>query len=156
MPAIDTTKAPEGALQTHEYGTLRANPAYALRGRNHRRSQGVVHVRRTKEALVCRWRQSPVTGRLECVWGIERIAAPPIENPTPVSGDLNRHRRRIELRKISMLATALILIGVGGWSMRTAPRVDASTAGAIYPLGLMTNAKNLPEAHYVDYTFVFN
>jgi hypothetical protein len=35
-------------------------------------------------------------------------------------------------------------------------RVDASTAGAIYPLQLMTSAKNLPEGHYVDYTFVFN
>ena len=157
MPAIDTTMAPEGALQTHEYGVVTANPAYALRGRNHRRSQGAVHVRRTKEALVCRWRQSPVTRQLECVWGIERIAAPPIEKgPTPVSGDLNRHRRRIELRKISMFATALILIGLGGWSMRTAPRVDTSTADTIYPLRLMTNAKNLPEAHYVDYTFVFN
>jgi len=73
MPAIDTTKAPEGALQTHEYGMVTANPAYALRGR---RSQGAVHVRRTKEALVCRWRHSPVTGQLECVWGIERTAAP--------------------------------------------------------------------------------
>ena len=55
-----------------------------------------------------------------------------------------------------MFATALILIGLGGWSMRTAPRVDTSAADTIYPLRLMTNAKNLPEAHYVDYTFVFN
>ena len=60
------------------------------------------------------------------------------------------------MRKISLLATALILIGVGAWTMKTAPRVDASTAVAIYPLQLMTNAKNLPEAHYLDYTFVFN
>jgi len=68
----------------------------------------------------------------------------------------NRHQRRIELRKMSMFATALILIGLGGWSMRTAPRVEAARADAIYPLGLMTNAKDLPEAHYVDYTVVFN
>ena len=60
------------------------------------------------------------------------------------------------MRKISMFATALILIAVGAWTMKTAPRVDAPTAAAIYPLQLMTNAKNLPEAHYVDYTFVFN
>jgi len=74
----------------------------------------------------------------------------------PLRGDLNRQQQRIAMRKISMLATALILIGIGAWTMRTAPRVDASTADAIYPLRLMTNAKNLPEAHYVDYTFVFN
>ena len=81
----------------------------------------------------------------------------PLEkDPTPVSGDLNRQQQRIGMREISMLASALILIGIGAWTMRTAPRVDASTAGTIYPLGLMTNAKNLPEAHYVDYTFVFN
>lgn len=60
------------------------------------------------------------------------------------------------MRKISMFAAALILIGVGAWTIRTAPRVDASTADTVYPLGLMTNAKNLPEVPYVDYTFVFN
>jgi hypothetical protein len=59
------------------------------------------------------------------------------------------------MRKISIFATA-ILIGAGTWTMRAPPRVDASTAGPVYPLQLMTNAKNLPEAHYVDYTFVFN
>jgi len=60
------------------------------------------------------------------------------------------------MRKISMFATALIMFGVGAWTMKTAPRVDASMADAIYPLRLMTNARNLPEAHFVDYTFVFN
>jgi hypothetical protein len=60
------------------------------------------------------------------------------------------------MRKISVFAAALILIGVGAWTMRTAQRVDASTADAVHPLRLMTNAKNLPEARYVDYTFVFN
>jgi len=100
MPAIDTTTAPEGALQTHDHvslwrrawsyvsraatarlaiydtsavGMVTANPAYTLRGENHRRSQGAV---RTKEALVCRWRHSPVTGHLESVWKIERILIP--------------------------------------------------------------------------------
>ncbi|HEY2528625.1 MAG TPA: hypothetical protein VGJ20_11880 [Xanthobacteraceae bacterium] len=60
------------------------------------------------------------------------------------------------MRKISILAAALILIGVGAWATTTPPHVDASTADAIYPLQLMTNAKNTPEAHYVDYTLVFN
>jgi hypothetical protein len=60
------------------------------------------------------------------------------------------------MRKISIFAAALILIGLGAWTMRSAPRVDASTSDAVYPLQLMTNAKNLPEGRYVDYTFVFN
>jgi hypothetical protein len=60
------------------------------------------------------------------------------------------------MRKISIFAAALILIGVGAWTLRATPRVDASTAEAVYPLGLMSNAKNLPEAHYSDYTFVFS
>ena len=98
MPAIDTTRAPEGALQTYEYVDL----SYDRRGRNHRQSRGAVHVRRTRDVLVCRWRQSSVTGQLECVWGTERTAATPIEkNPTPVSDDFNRHHRRVEMRKLS-------------------------------------------------------
>lgn len=60
------------------------------------------------------------------------------------------------MRKISIFATALILIGVGVWTMRTTPRVDASTADGVYPLQLTINAKNLPEVHFVDNTFVFN
>lgn len=58
------------------------------------------------------------------------------------------------MRKISMVAGALILIGFGAWAMTPTPRVDASTADTIYPLQLMTEAKSLPELHYVDYTFV--
>jgi hypothetical protein len=64
--------------------------------------------------------------------------------------------RGIEMRKISMFAVTLILIGIGAWTMTAAPHVDASTADAVYPLQLMANAKNLPKANYVDYTFVFN
>jgi hypothetical protein len=60
------------------------------------------------------------------------------------------------MHKIGVLAAALILIGVGASVMTNSPRVDASTADAIYPLQLMTNAKTAPEAYYVDYTFVFN
>ena len=60
------------------------------------------------------------------------------------------------MRKISIFAAVWILIGVGAWAMTNTPRVDASTTDAVYPLQLMSNATNLPEAHYVDYTFVFN
>jgi hypothetical protein len=40
--------------------------------------------------------------------------------------------------------------------MTADPGVDASTPNAVYPSQLMTNAKKLPEANYVDNTFVFN
>jgi hypothetical protein len=64
---------------------------FVIPGRNHLPDR-VIHVRRTGEVLACRWRQSSVTGQLECVWESEHIVATPIEqDPTTVSGDLNRH-----------------------------------------------------------------
>ena len=60
------------------------------------------------------------------------------------------------MRKISMFAAALILIGVAAWATTATPRVSAPTPDAMHPLQLMSNATNLPEAHYVDYTFVFD
>jgi len=60
------------------------------------------------------------------------------------------------MRKISMFAAALILIAVGAWAVATAPRVVASTAVGIDPFQMMTNAGDLPAAHYVDYSLVFN
>jgi hypothetical protein len=60
------------------------------------------------------------------------------------------------MRKTITFAAALILTGVGVWATKTTPRVEASTEVTVYPLQLMTNAKNLQESHYDDYTFVFN
>ena len=60
------------------------------------------------------------------------------------------------MRKISMFATALVLIGIGAWAITTNERVAASTPAGIYPLQMMVNAKDLPSTQYVDYTFVFN
>jgi hypothetical protein len=60
------------------------------------------------------------------------------------------------MRKIITFVAALILMGVGVWATKTTPRVDASTEATVNPLQLMAHAKNLPEAHYVDYAFVFN
>ena len=54
------------------------------------------------------------------------------------------------MRKISMFAAALILIAVGAWAITTTPRVVASTPVGIDPFQMMTNARNLPAAHYVD------
>lgn len=51
----------------------------------------LTHAPRARPALVCHWRQSSITGRLECAWENECIAAPPIAtDPVPVSGDLRR------------------------------------------------------------------
>ena len=60
------------------------------------------------------------------------------------------------MRKISMFATALVLIGIGAWAVTTNKHVAASTPGGIDPLQMMANARDLTSTHYVDYTFVFN
>jgi len=58
------------------------------------------------------------------------------------------------MRKISMFAAALVLIAVGAWAITTTPRVVASTVG-IDPFQMMTNARDLPAAHYVDYSLIY-
>ena len=60
------------------------------------------------------------------------------------------------MRKISMFAAALILIAVSAWAITTTPPVVASTPVGIDPLQMMSNARDLPTAHYVDYTLIFN
>jgi hypothetical protein len=61
------------------------------------------------------------------------------------------------MRKISMFAAALVLIGIGTWAVTTNQRVAAaSTPAGIDPLQMMANAKGLAPTQYVDYTFVFN
>ena len=60
------------------------------------------------------------------------------------------------MRKIRMVAAALVLIGIGAWALTTNQRVAASTPAGIDALQMMANAKDLPAAQYVDYTFVFN
>ena len=44
--------------------------------------------------------------------------------------------RRMEMRKISIFAAALILIGVGAWAMTATPRVGASTPNAVAGIAL--------------------
>ena len=60
------------------------------------------------------------------------------------------------MRKISMFAAALVLIGIGTWAVTTNQRVAASTPVGIDPLEMMTNAKGLSSTQYLDYTFIFN
>ena len=47
------------------------------------------------------------------------------------------------MRKISMFAAALVLIGIGTWAITTNQRVAASTPAGIDPLQMMANAKGL-------------
>jgi hypothetical protein len=72
----------------------------------------------------------------------------------------NKHRRRIHMRKISLyvVATFLILTGVGGWiATSTQARVDTpAVAEGIDPSKIMMNAHDLPTEEFSDYTFVFN
>ena len=60
------------------------------------------------------------------------------------------------MRKINVLAAALILIGLGAWVVTTNSRVAASTPVGVDPLQMMTGATNLPPSHYVDYGLIFN
>jgi hypothetical protein len=48
------------------------------------------------------------------------------------------------MRKISMFAAALILIGIGAWALTTNQHVAASTPAGIDALQMMANAKDLP------------
>ena len=64
------------------------------------------------------------------------------------------------MRKISLyvVATFLILTGVGGWiASTTQARVEApALAEGIDPSKMMMSAHNLPTEEFDDYTFVFN
>jgi hypothetical protein len=65
------------------------------------------------------------------------------------------------MRKIGLIAVAaaLTLVGVGGWmewvTASSQARVATPTE-SVDPLQIMTNAKNLPHAEFVDYTFIYN
>ena len=64
------------------------------------------------------------------------------------------------MRKISLyvIATFLILTGVGGWIAPTIQaRVEAPTlVETINPLQIEMKARDLPIQQFTDYTFVFN
>jgi hypothetical protein len=62
------------------------------------------------------------------------------------------------MRKISVIATFLILTGVGGWiASTTQARVEGPTlAETINPSQIGMNTRDLPNAQFTDYTFVFN
>ena len=70
------------------------------------------------------------------------------------------------MRTISLAAAiSLMLAGVGVWATsNTQARVDVPTGAQIHahpadvpsPFELMMDARNLPVAHYDDYSLVFN
>jgi hypothetical protein len=58
---------------------------------------------------------------------------------------------------VAAVALAL-LVGAGGWTVLNSPAGAAKAVGSsvqIDPLQAMKNAKNLPTAHYDDYSVVF-
>jgi hypothetical protein len=62
------------------------------------------------------------------------------------------------MRKVSLVAAiALMLAGVGVWATsKTQARVDVPAGAQINSLQMMMGAKDLPIAHYDDYSVVFN
>ena len=65
--------------------------------------------------------------------------------------------RRPDIRKISLVAAALILAGVGAWAASTTQaRVATSAGDPLDPMQIMMNAKNLPIEQHVDYSLEFN
>jgi hypothetical protein len=65
------------------------------------------------------------------------------------------------MRKIGLIAVAaaLALVGIGGWMEWVTSSSQARLAPAgdrIDTMQIMTNAKNLPHAEFVDYTFIYN
>lgn len=63
------------------------------------------------------------------------------------------------MRKIALFAVAatLALAGIGAWAASTThARVDVPAGDRIDPAHLTMNAKELPAAEFVDYTFVFD
>jgi len=66
--------------------------------------------------------------------------------------------RRTQMRKISLFAAiALMLAGVGVWATsNTQARIDAPAGAQVNPLQIMMGARDLPVAHYDDYSLVFN
>ena len=63
------------------------------------------------------------------------------------------------MRKIGLVAAAIALMfaAVGSWaSLTTSARVESSAGARIDPLQMMADSKNLPVAHYDDYSLVFN
>jgi len=65
---------------------------------------------------------------------------------------------RTQMRKISLVAAiALMLAGVGVWATsNTQARIDAPAGAQINTLQIMMGARDLPVAHYDDYSLVFN
>jgi hypothetical protein len=68
---------------------------------------------------------------------------------------------RLSALKIALFAVpaAVVLAGIGTWAASVTyarvDRVDVLAGDRIDPTQIMKNVKDLPEAKFVDYTFVF-
>jgi hypothetical protein len=63
-----------------------------------------------------------------------------------------------QMRKISLVAAiALTVAGIGVWATSTTrARIDVPAGSQIDPLQITMGARDLPVAHYDDYSLVFN
>ena len=61
------------------------------------------------------------------------------------------------MRKISLVVAIAMLAGVGIWATSsTRARIDVPARAQINPLQITMGARNLPVAHYDDYSLEFN
>jgi hypothetical protein len=58
------------------------------------------------------------------------------------------------MRMISLVTAASMLVGVGIWTTRA--RIDVPAGAKINPLQITMGARNLPVAHYDDYSLEFH
>src|SRR5262245_16822008 len=85
---------------------------------------------------------------------------------TPRQGDRSVFKGETQMRKISLVAAiSLMLAGVGVWATsNTQARIEVPAGAQIFthpadvpnPFQIMMGARNLPVAHYDDYSLVFN
>jgi hypothetical protein len=60
------------------------------------------------------------------------------------------------MRKFSILAVSVILVGVGAWAATTEQTpYDAPVGSSVDPLQMMMQAGDLPTEEFIDYSVVF-
>ena len=61
------------------------------------------------------------------------------------------------MRKLSLVVAIAMLAGVGIWpTSTTQARIDVPAGAQIDPLQITMGARNLPDAHYDDYSLEFH
>jgi hypothetical protein len=118
-----TTFATSRVFDCRQIGA--ANPVYSFPAPNYQRLDDAIHADRAREALVCRWRRSPTTGKLECVWANEPIAEAPFKEDAPAAA-LAALPRRLSAVKSSQVQTKM---GIRAALHRIAERLSPWLSG---------------------------